>query len=94
MPRAIGDPLRSISACGHDLRVGNRVGGSLVATITRGSTQLLRLQPGAPVTALIKASWVILAPASRKPLAYTARNLKLYDASHGRRGNTWRSGGE
>lgn len=64
IPGAVNDEI--------ELEIGG--GGSLVATITRESTRLLRLQPGAPVTALIKASWVILAPASRKPLACTAGN--------------------
>lgn len=36
-------------------------GGRIVATITRESTRTLRLKVGAPVTALIKASWIVLA---------------------------------
>ena len=36
-------------------------GSRITATITRESTELLQLGAGAPVTALIKAPWIVLA---------------------------------
>lgn len=48
-------------------------GGRVVATITRESTKLLQLRRGTPLTALIKAPWIMLAAAGM-PLACSAAN--------------------
>lgn len=48
-------------------------GGRVVATITRESTRLLQLRRGTPLTALIKAPWIMLAAAGT-PLACSAAN--------------------
>ena len=48
-------------------------GGRVVATITRDSTRLLQLKRGVPVTALIKAPWILLAAAGTG-LACSAAN--------------------
>lgn len=48
-------------------------GGRLVATITRESTRLLQLKRGTPLTALIKAPWIMLAAAGGT-LACSAAN--------------------
>lgn len=49
-------------------------GGRVVATITRESTKLLQLKRGTPLTALIKAPWIMLAAAAGAPLACSAAN--------------------
>ncbi|MFC4252973.1 TOBE domain-containing protein [Sinimarinibacterium flocculans] len=55
-----------------DLEIGgdNRIR----ATITRESTRTLRLQAGTPITALIKAPWIMLAAGTPAPLACSADN--------------------
>lgn len=49
-------------------------GGRVIATITRESTKLLQLKRGTPLTALIKAPWIMLAAVTATPLACSAAN--------------------
>jgi molybdate transport system regulatory protein len=47
-----------------EVTVGTPTGLEVVAVVTQGSVQALQLAPGQPVTALVKASDVILATVS------------------------------
>lgn len=49
-------------------------GQPLIATITRESTRTMGLAPGTPVTALIKAPWLMLASITDGPAACSAEN--------------------
>jgi molybdate transport system regulatory protein len=48
-------------AVNAEVTVGTPTGLEVVAVLTQGSVQALQLAPGLPVTALVKASDVILA---------------------------------
>lgn len=72
----------STGSVNDEIEIGIAGGASIVATITRVSTRSLRIKVGTPVTALIKASWIVLArpgaPAfsAANQLAGTVRAVK------------------
>jgi len=57
-----------------EVEIALRGGHTLTAVITRTSAQNLGLAPGAPVIALIKASWVIVAAGDASAAGMSARN--------------------